>query len=74
MKVRIIEKTYYNRQKSYIIQKKFLFWWINAEMSYESRKVLGDFKLNVFSTFEEAQKYLWCFDGTKSKMKVFYAN
>ena len=68
-KCRIIERTSVDGRKSYVIQQKhFLFrWcWVDAWINSDCGAACTD----SFSTFEEAQKNLCYFDGSKCIERV----
>ena len=61
MKARIIERTYPDGKKEYVIQQRhFLFrwWWIDAGCNS------FDWRQDTWSTLKEAQRNLCRFDGT----------
>ena len=70
MKVRIVERIASGMGTSYIIQKKFLWWWYDATIQVP----LGGFEWTSctasFHTLEEAQKFLPLFEGTKPVDRV----
>ena len=66
MKVRIIKRTVFNNT-SYIIQKRFLFWWYDGCYS-----VGGNFAKSSHPTLAFAKANLCYFDGSKPKEEVVY--
>ena len=67
MLVRIVKRTAPDGKVQYVIQQKhFIMWW----QWVDARVNNHEFCLDTFDTFEEAERNLCWFDGTKSRDEV----
>ncbi len=69
-KVRIIQRTLPNGNVVFVIQQKhflLFWWWVDAWVNS-----IDGHATDSFSTFEEAQKNLCYFNGSKSTEKIVF--
>ena len=69
MAIRIVKRTYVDKQVQYVIQQKhwiFKWWWVDAACN--SSDIVNC--IDSFGTLEEAKKNLCYFDGSKYKDEV----
>ena len=64
MKARIVERTKCGERVSYVIQQKFLFWWVDAYKS-SSPGCWG----NSFYSLETAKRFFYLFDSRAALKK-----
>jgi len=72
-KVRIVKQTDVDGEVLYIIQQKhWLFRWMWVSASINSPDFV--YRVDCFTTLEEAKKHLCYFDGSKSMHEVVYGD
>ena len=67
MTARIVKRTNVDGRIEFTIQQRhflFFWWWVDAWMNNDVSTT------DSFSTFEEAKKNLYYFDGTKVKQEI----